>query len=385
MPDSESGWDPASADAAGDPLEVVDRMREGCPVAPMGVGGWAVLRHADVARILEDHDTFSNAVSSHLSVPNGMDPPEHTPFRRLIEPYFAPHRIAGFEPTCREIAADLVGGLEDERPVELMQDLALPFAGRVQCAFLGWPQETHTTLIRWANRNHDATRSQDRSAMSEVAGEFERLVRDMLEERKNSCEAADVTAELMQERVDGRPLSLMEVTSILRNWTMGEIGTIAAAVGILGHFLAQHPDIQDGLRRKPEDLPAAIDEVLRIRGPLATNRRVATRRTEVGGRTVQPGDRLTLSWVAANRDPAAFADPVAYRPDRPADRNLLYGAGIHVCPGAPLARMELRVVIEELLAHTEGLTLLDDDEAEYAVFPASGFSRVPVRVTRRAP
>ncbi len=107
---TEPDWDPRSAEALHDQLAVYDQMREHCPVAYSEFMQWSLFRHEDVLRVLNDHQTFSNAVSRHLSVPNGMDPPEHTPYRRIIEPYFAPDRMEAFEPVCREIVVDLVRG-----------------------------------------------------------------------------------------------------------------------------------------------------------------------------------------------------------------------------------------------------------------------------------
>src|SRR5690606_17135344 len=101
-------WDSKSEEVARDQRAAYDAMRRRCPVAHGGSSGWTFFRHADVMRALMDHETFSNAVSQHLSVPNGMDPPEHTPYRRLIEPYFGPDRMEAFRPVCQRIARNVV-------------------------------------------------------------------------------------------------------------------------------------------------------------------------------------------------------------------------------------------------------------------------------------
>lgn len=383
---SKPDWDPRSADVLRDQRAAYDQMRERCPVAYSEFMQWSLFRHEDVTRVLHDHETFSNAVSRHLSVPNGMDPPEHTPYRRIIEPYFALDRVNAFEPACREIVAALVQNALARGEVELMADFALPFAVRVQCAFLGWPPTLHEALIRWARKNHEATIAQDRQAMSEIASEFESLIDGMLAiRRQNGAKPDDdVTAALMHEKLRGRPLSNEEIASILRNWTVGELGTISASVGILVHYLAQHAELQKQLRAEPSLLPAAIDEILRIHGPLVANRRVATRPVSIGGRRIEAGERISLIWVAANRDGRVFEDPDSFRLDRDPAKNLLYGAGIHVCPGAPLARMELRVIMEELLERTAAIDAVPDKSPTNAVYPASGFATLPLRM-KRAP
>jgi cytochrome P450 len=169
---------------------------------------------------------------------------------------------------------------------------------------------------------------------------------------------------------------------MVRNWTVGELGTIAASVGILAHYLATHPDLQRRLREDPSLLPAAIDEILRIHAPLIANRRITTRPVEIAGRRLEAGARISLIWASANRDEAVFGDPDEFRLDRDPAQNLLYGAGIHVCPGAELARLELRVVMEELLARTGQVALVPDRPPVRATYPASGFAPLPLWVVR---
>jgi len=380
----EPDWDPRSADVLRDQRTAYDQMRERCPVAYSEFMQWSLFRHEDITRVLHEHETFSNSVSQHLSVPNGMDPPEHTAYRRIIEPYFAVDRVNAFESACREIVAALVQNALARGEVELMADFALPFAVRVQCAFLGWPPTLHEPLIRWTRKNYEATIAQDRQAMSEIAREFESFIDDILATRVQvgAKPEDDVTAALMHEKVWGRPLSNEEIASILRNWTVGELGTISAAVGILVHYLAQQTELQKQLRAEPSLLPAAIDEILRIHGPLVANRRVTTRPVSIGGRKIDAGSRISLIWVSANRDGRVFEDPDTFRLGRDPAKNLLYGAGIHVCPGAPLARMELRVIMEELLKRTTAIDPVPGKLPTNAVYPASGFAALPLRIER---
>ncbi len=191
----------------------------------------------------------------------------------------------------------------------------------------------------------------------------------------------DLMASLMHETVWGRPLSHEEIASILRNWTAGEVGTMAAAAGILVHFLAEHPDIQTQLRIEPDRVPVAVEEILRIDGPLVAARRITTRPVKIGGRRIDTGQRLTLMWISANRDERAFEDATSFRWDRDQSQNLLWGAGIHVCPGAPLARLEMRILLEELLSCTNSITLSPAQPAVRAIYPSSGFANVYLQVS----
>ena len=375
-------WDPTSAAALLDQRATFDDLRERCPVAYSDFLGWSLFRHQDVLRVLNDSATFSSVVSRHLSVPNGMDPPEHTGYRRLVERYFQPARMQAFEPPCREIAARLVRDLAGRDTLEFISVFAQPFAVRVQCAFLGWPAHLHEPLRVWTQKNREASLALDRPAMAALASEFARHVNELLQNRRTSDALAesDIVTSLLAQQVDGRPLRDEEIASILRNWTVGEVGTISASVGILAHYLAQHGDLQQQLRAQPSLLPEAIDEMLRLHGPLVANRRSTTRPVEIGGRQIAAGERLSLNWMAANRDPRVFEAADTFRLGRDPAANLLYGAGIHVCPGAPLARMELLVVMQALLGGTTRISLPADPPPTLAVYPASGFASLPLRV-----
>lgn len=341
---------------------------------------WSLFRHKDLMRVLLDHESFSNAVSRHLSVPNAMDPPEHTPYRKMIDPFFSADKINAYAPACSEISEELVETINLNSSIEIMNDLAYPFAARAQCAFLGWPRTLSSILISWVKRNQRATFDQDRLALSKLAVEFEDLVDEQIEIRQQAGADSpmDHTRVIMGVRVHDRPITNEEISSILRNWTVGEIGTISNSIGILLHFLAANDSVQQRIRSEPAILPEAIDEILRINGPLVANRRVARRDVEIGGRKIEAGQKITLMWIAANRDPDVFENPKEFRLDRDPSLNLLYGAGIHVCPGSPLARLELRIIMENILARTSSIQFDSGSQPTNAVYPASGFSRLPL-------
>ena len=202
--------------------------------------------------------------------------------------------------------------------------------------------------------------------------------------RRDAGDAApdDVTTRLLHETVDGRPLTDEEVVSILRNWTAGDLGSLAASLGVVVHRVATHPDRQDVTRARVAAgehaaIEAAIEEVLRIDDPFVSNRRRTTREVEVGGRVIPAGDRVVLSWTAANRDPRVFGDPDEFRPEDNAAANLVFGVGPHVCPGRALTLMELRVAVVELLAGTERIVPADEEPVRERP-PVSGWAQVPV-------
>lgn len=385
-PDQSPDWNPRSPAVLRNQISAYDRMRETCPVAHSDYLGWSIFRHADTVEVLADPDTFSNVVSRHPAVPNGMDPPQHTVYRRMIDPYFTQPRVDAFEPECRRIARDLVAALAQSPSFEVMSRIAEPYAVRIQCGFLGWPASLHEPLLAWVRRNREATLARDTDAMAAIALEFDGHIRSQLEWRDRAGPAApdDITTSLVGQTVEGRRLDPAEIVSILRNWTVGELGTIAACVGIIVDFLAEHPEVQARLRGNPADLPAAIEEILRLHGPLISNRRTATRPVVIGGRQIEAGEKMTVIWASANRDAMAFEAADQFRPERDQAKNLLYGAGIHVCPGAALARMQIRVMMEEILDGTGPFALASSTGSTRAHYPASGFTSVHLRVDRQS-
>lgn len=378
-------WNPRAAEVLKDQIGVYDTMRAKCPVAWSDYQHWTIFRHGDVMRVLEDHQTFSSAVSSHLSVPNGMDPPEHTPYRQVIEPYFSQQAMGEFEPTCRNIARNLVNSLPNGQPFDVVEQFSRTFALQIQCAFMGWPDALHEPLRQWVLKNNQATLAGDRKAMAEVADEFDGHIHGLLETRRQAGSNAsrDVTTSLMEETVNGRPMTDEELTSLLRNWTVGELGTISSSVSILMNYLSEHPDLRRSLANDIGKVSDAIDEILRMEAPLMSNRRVTTRDVEIGGRRIPAGEKITVLWASANRDEEVFGDPDAFCPHKNRDQNLLYGAGVHVCPGAPLARMELRILVEEFLSGVDSLEPAPNKQPERAVFPTGGFSYLPMIIGKR--
>jgi cytochrome P450 len=359
------------------PASAYDEKRSRCPVVHGLFPGLSVLGHAEVEQALLNPEVYSNKVSRHLSVPNGMDPPAHGPFRRLIEPYFGPEAMKAFAPTCFRISETLCSELPTVGTVEVTAALARPFALSIQCAFLGWPASMRDALWQWLQRNQEAIARNDRDTLTDNARVFEETVKSLIEERRNSdSPPEDNTTRLMREKVNGLSLSDAEIVSILRNWTAGEVGTISASVGILVAYLADHPDLQAELRAHPERLEEANDEILRLHAPLLTNRRITTCPASLGGESLAAGTPLTLVWAAANRDPKVFQDPVEFHWNRNPDKNLLWGRGIHVCPGAPLAKMELRMLMEALLRHWPRWE--PGDLRRPAQTPAAGYEQISV-------
>jgi len=373
-------WDPRDDAVLRDQRGAYDEVRERCPVAYSEFLNWSLFRHADIKEVLADPATYSSA-SNYLAIPNGMDPPDHTLYRQVLEPYFDAEAMASFEPRCRQIATETVQSILARDDMDIVSEFIEPFSLRSLCAYLGWPLDTWDKLQGWTHGNQQAAFSRDREAGKALATEYPGYVMQALDARRTEGAAAsnDLTSSLMVVEVGGKRLRDEDIVSILRNWTAGH-GTVAAGIGLVFLYLAEHQDIQQQLRNDPALLPAAIDEILRVDGPLVANRRTTTRDVEIGGRTIASGEKLTLMWIAANRDDQAFDAPNEVRLDRDPAENFLFGWGIHVCQGAPLARLEMRVAIEELLARTGHIELAEMEPPQREVYPGNGLRMMKVRL-----
>lgn len=371
-------WNPQDTEVLADKRHAYDEMRERCPVAHSDTMHWSLFRHTDVVAVIDDPDTFINA-SRHRAIPNSMNGLEHAKHREILAPYFSASAIAGIEPTCREIATNTMQAISRPGTADAVANIAEPIAFRTMCAFLGWPQTMWERICDWNHGNHASTFHLDTESMRMIAEEYTAIVTEALEDHRRQDIRDDVTGQLMMTEVDGHRWNNEDIIAVLRNWIAGH-GTVTASMSIVIAHLAEDQNLQRRLREQPQLIPAAIDELLRVDGPLVANSRTTTREATINGRKIAEGERISLMWIAANRDPQAFDAPEEIRIERDQQSNLLYGAGIHYCLGAPLARLELRVTIETLLAHTTEISLASPEPLEREIHPGNGFVAIPVHI-----
>lgn len=331
--------------------------------------------------VAEDPQRFSSGVSRFLQLPNGLDGEEHTKVRSLIDAYLAPDQVDHLEPKFRRIARELAADAAARGTVDAVNDLGAQYAVRAMTTWLGWPAELDDTLVAWVADNNAATRSGELARTAEVAERFDAIIRSVVEPLQEHPDDS-VTSRLVHDDSLGRRLEFDEVVSVLRNWTAGDLSSMAYCIGVVLDALIEHPELQDRLRQgvSRREFGAIADEILRADSPFVSNRRVTTCPVQLDGVDLPEGQRVRIHWTAANRDPDAFADADGFDPDANASGNLVWGAGPHACPGRALSIVELQALTEELLAVAE---LSRAGEGERETHPVGGWASLPVRLTAR--
>ncbi|GHE87288.1 cytochrome P450 [Thalassotalea profundi] len=364
-----------------------DELRAKYPIVKNTSHEWVLLKHEDVNFAALNDESFSNNASRYLQIPNGLDGEEHTRYRKIIDKYLTRQALIPYIPVFENIAKQLVKDLPKGAILDAVNDIGAVFAVRAQSKWLGWPKNLETTLLAWMKENHAATRSGDHAWTSSVAEKFDDIVQTIIQSRRhsanklNNSSAIDVTAQLCNEKVDGRLLTESELVSILRNWTGGDLGSIALCVGVIIAYIAEHPELIDHIRKASNnEVEDIINEILRIDNPFVSNRRITTCPVKIAGQSIPKGARVKLHWTSANRDESVFNNN-QFDPKKNADKNLVYGIGKHACPGRLLASWQLRIALQTLLANIDNIALISEQMPEREVAPVGGYHRVPVIFT----
>src|SRR5579875_3488541 len=383
-------WDPLEAVGSGDPHATYRRLRTCCPVAwsDRWGGFWTLTRYRDIVRVAGDARTFISSVQNLVPPsprsgltrrPLASDPPEHAVFRRVLNRHFDPDRVAQLEPAFRAVVRRFLTPLVRRGEGDAVREFAAQLPLRGVCLWLDVPEEEAEWIQARSSRYVEALAEDDRDRTRALSAELDgyacRLVEARRQERRPA--GADAISGLLAARIRGRPIPPEWIAGCVRMVIVaGDRSTANGIAGCLEH-LARRPEVQDLLRRRPDLIPAAVEETLRLTSPSQVLVRTATREVEIGGRTIAAGDAVAMLFSAGNRDPEVFPDPDRFLLDRRPARHLAFGHGIHKCAAAPLARLELRVVVEEVLAGTRWFELAG--EVTYSRWPEFGPCQLPLR------
>ena len=366
-------WDPLAQGASDDPKAAYDQMRERCPVAWSADRGWGVFRYEDIVAVSSDVETFSSteawaaAENDLVPLPLRVDPPEHTHFRRLLQSLFRPAAVNAFEDRVRGRCVELLAPLVAAGEAEMVANMTDPYPVKGICDFLGWPADDWREIKDRAKRLNKARELRDAEAHRSVNAEWRAYIRKYMAVSRTA--PGDDASSLFVRYVDEGVLTEAEAIGMLRLLLQAGHGTTTASTGICTLYLAEHPEDQQRLRENPSMIPRAVEEILRVDNPLVAMPRRAMRDIELHGRKIAAGDEVQMFYIAANRDEAQFPNATTCDFDRGPTRHLIFGTGIHTCIGAPFARLELRIYVEELLARTRNFQLTPGHEPVRQLFP----------------
>jgi cytochrome P450 len=307
--------------------------------------------------------------------PIASDPPEHTWTRKLLLPFFSVTAIARYEPETRDLCRSLIDGFIANGRVDAAEGYAQQIPPRIIASMLGIPKEMSDTFVGWVRGilelavKDPELRVQSRAA---IFGYF----RECIDARRDNP-GEDLISYLLHVDVDGQPVPEPLVLGMCVLLLIAGIDTTWSSIGSALWHLAQHPDDRRRLVAEPDLMPNAVEELLRAYSPV-TMARIVAEDCEYAGRALKAGDRVLMSFPAANRDPERFDRPDEVLLDREKNPHIAFGVGIHRCVGSNLARMEMRVALEEWLARIPEFRLEDAHAVTWAGGQVRGPRALPV-------
>lgn len=392
-----------------DPYPTFAKMRRDAPVHwNESVKGWFVTRYFDVRLVMRDPRFSVEKMSPFADQAAGSkqdkiafltdilggwmvfkDPPAHTKLRRALQGAFLPKPMAALRPQVEAIAHEILDGLGDRTEIDLLSDFAVPLPATVIGDLCGVPRDHVGSLRRWSDdiakfvlQGRASADKYDRSnaALGECVAFYRELVAD---HRANPRD--DLTSLIIEGGGSGETLSDDEIVStlVLILFAGHETTTNLITGGM--YALLRNPDQLALLEADRSLIPSAVEEFLRAEGPIATVVRLALEDIELGGQKIRKGDRVFAAIDSAAHDPAIFKDPETIDVTRRRNRHMAFGKGIHLCIGAPLARLEGRVAFEALLDRYTDFRLRGPAPVWRDELIARGLSSLPIGLRRRAP
>jgi cytochrome P450 len=394
--------DPAVWDD-GPPYELFARMQREAPVhfspqknAPEEGGFWSITCFDDIRTVSRDHKTFSSERRGIFNVDDmgvpldlqrlqliSMDPPRHDRLKALVIKAFTPERIAAHENAINKIISGVLDGVADRERFDLVADVARPIPARVIGSMLGTPPEDDEKLVHWTNvftAFEDPVIREQWADTGAIVNEIVEYVNNQMAQRSGSA-GDDLLHAMMDAEVDGEKLNELELaTFFVLLMSAGNDSTRATYSATMLELL-RNPEVRDQLRENPDLIEAAVEEGLRCYPPFAFMARAATKDVELQGKTIKENDRLLLWYLASNRDESVFENPGKFDITRPglADKHQAFGGrGKHFCLGANLARLELKLWIQQTLERFPDLELDGEPTRVRALF-LNQYNSIPVR------
>jgi cytochrome P450 len=367
------------------PFPIWKELRANCPIAHTDryQGVYFPTRYEDVRAISYDTEHFSSRrvvvretpPPRTPSPPITSDPPKHGPAKHVLLPPFTPAAVKKHEPRARQICRDMIDRFVDKGACDAAVDYAQEVPARVIAHMLAVPEDHGDLFRKWIHEVLELGIT-DEAALVRAVREMDSYFATAMAER-SAAPGDDLVSYLMNARIGGEPLTEEHIIGALRLLLVAGIDTTWSAIGACLWHLATHPDDRRRLVAEPGLMPTAVEEFLRAYAPVTMAREVV-KETRINGCAFKPGEMVLLSFPAANRDPAAFADADRVVIDRAQNRHAAFGLGIHRCIGSNLARLEITVALEEWLARIPEFRLDTNAAVTWSEGTVRGPRKLPV-------
>jgi len=394
-------WDPMDT-GEGIPFDVYARLRREQPISKTSTGAWFLAKHGDLIAAAKDVETFRASMREEgVIVPpdemliSEIPEPRHGQVRKIVNSAVAAHRLGRVEDFTRELTNSLfdqaIARSKAGETVEMVQDIVMPVPTSVIAVLLGADAEDFELWGEWSdeivqgdyprfNRNHRG------EGLAGAHPEFTKYVDEMIAARKADPDPPDdFTTRLLRTKVDGIELSDVELRTLLIFLLVSGNETTRHLISNLLYRLAHQEGLLASLQADPSLIPVAVEECLRLDSVVINLVRTVLHDTVFKGHAMKEGDRIFFGVASANRDEDLFEAPDEFRLDRPKPKaHAAFGGGPHVCPGASLARLEARVVLETAVERLAEIRLEPDFSWEKVpVFWANGPARLPATLIER--
>jgi cytochrome P450 len=317
-------------------------------------------------------------------IPLDLDGAEHTRFRRLLDPLFSPKSVAGLADQVRERINALIDGFAAAGEVELFEEFCVPLPSQIFIRLLGLPLSDLPRFIAFkdATVRPEGGTDEERETVKARAGEaMYTYLQDVLEQRRREPPHDDLIGGFLTTEVDGDRLSDEDIIDICYLLVIAGLDTVTSSLSCLIAWLAQHPGERDRLVQDPSAIPAAIEELTRFESPVLLGHRWIAEDIEVEGRRFEGGTKVTVVWASANVDPDAVADPLTVDLGRKDCRHVSFASGFHRCLGSHLARLELRIALEELHRRIPDYRVTPGAEPVYINYGVRAALQLPLSFT----
>jgi cytochrome P450 len=372
------------------PYQTFQDLHARCPVARSSKFGgfWVLSKYADVVEAARDTATFSSAEGISIPkvgsliplVPIEADPPLHTEFRRTLQHEFSRGRMEKLEPSIRRLTNELIDGFIDRGSGDLASELATPLPSIVLAELLGLPREDWNTFRGHVSALVATSKVGDTDANTETSVAFAMHFMQVLEDRRNNPRD-DMLTRIVQSTVEGRTVRPEEALGLTLVTVIAGHETTVGGIGSMLMHVGSTPSVLERLLADRSLVPRAVEETIRMEAPIQGAARTVMRDVCVHGQNFRSGERIWLLYAAGNRDSETFGEPDTFDLDRKPNRHLGFGEGVHRCVGAPLAQIEMRIVLEEVLRRMPKLRLADPSAVRFEGAQSRTVGELPMEWT----